>query len=491
MNALLPVLILLTSLAPAGVTFFLRQDQHRARNLLSLGGAVLKLGLIAFMLVEVTRGAIYETRLEFAPGLYLLLRVDALSLLFVSLSAFLWLLTTVYAIAYLGDKPHLSRFFGFFSLCVAATTGIALSGTLISFFIFFELLTLSTWPLVVHKQDGKSIAAGRSYLAYAMPASAMLLVAIVWLESAVGPVEFATPADLGRLDDTSLQIIFALFIAGLGVKAALVPLHGWLPRAMAAPAPVSALLHAVAVVKAGAFGVMRIVLDVFGLDRMAVLGLGLPLAMLASVTIIWGSARALQQHEIKKRLAFSTVSQVSYIVLGVALLSPYAVIGGLAHLVHQGLMKITLFFCAGIFDERAGITRVDQLDGVGLRMPWTSLCFSLGAIGMIGLPPTAGFVTKVYLGIGAVQAEAFWVLAVLAASTLLNAAYFLPLVYRIWFLKPGEAIAHGPAPTERPLGLIAPAVLTAFASVAVGLLAAWVFSPLGWATLIAEREYLP
>lgn len=260
---------------------------------------------------------------------------------------------------------------------------------------------------------------------------------------------------------------------------------------MVAAAPVSALLHAVAVVKAGAFGVMRIVLDVFGLDLMAELGLALPLALLASVTILWGSARALQQSGIKKRLAFSTVSQVSYIVLGIALATPYAVIGGLSHLVHQGLMKITLFFCAGIFDERAGITKIHQLDGIGARMPWTSLCFSLGAIGMIGLPPTAGFVTKIYLGIGAVHAGAPWVLGVLAASTLLNAAYFLPLVYRIWFLEPGTAITAGEGPTERPLGMIVPAVITAFASVAVGLLAAAPFSPLGWATLIAEREYLP
>ena len=304
-------------------------------------------------------------------------------------------------------------------------------------------------------------------------------------------VEFATPADLDRLDDTSLWMIFALFIAGLGVKAARVPLHGWLPAAMAAPAPVSALLHAVAVVKAGAFGVMRIVLDVFGLERVVTLGVGLPLAALAALTILWGSARALQQQEIKKRLAFSTVSQVSYIILGIALASPFAVIGGLVHLVHQGLMKITLFFCAGIFDERAGITRVDALDGIGRQMPWTSVCFSIGAFGMIGLPPTAGFISKIYLGIGALQADAPWVLAVLAASTLLNAAYFLPLVYRIWFGAGGTRALAGDAPTERPLGLIAPPVITAAASVAVALLAASAFSPLGWATLIATRGYLP
>jgi multicomponent Na+:H+ antiporter subunit D len=487
MTALLPVLILATSLIPAIATFFISQENAGWRNALNLGGALIKLGLIVYMLLAVAGGALYEARLEFVPGLYLLLRVDALSLLFVTLSAVLWLLTTIYAIAYFGPKPNLSRFFGFFSLCVFATTGIALSGTLVTFFIFYELLTLSTWPLVVHKQDDKSITAGRSYLFYALPASGALLIAIIWLESVTGPIEFARAADLRLHDETSLRIIFALFVAGLGVKAALVPLHGWLPSAMAAPAPVSALLHAVAVVKAGAFGFVRIIYDVFGIALVAELGVGLPLAILASVTIIFGSLRALQQTEIKKRLAYSTVSQVSYIVLGAALAGPYAVIGGLAHLVHQGLMKITLFFCAGIFDERAGIKRIADLNGVGARMPVTSVCFSLGALGMIGLPPLAGFVSKIYIGIGGIQSGAPWVIGVLAASTLLNAAYFLPLLYRIWF---GEA-QDDSRPGERPLGIIAPAAITGLASIAVGLFAGWDLSPLAWATLIVERDYLP
>ncbi|MFD1913053.1 complex I subunit 5 family protein [Halodurantibacterium flavum] len=487
MTALLPLLILMTSFVPAAITFFLREDQHTLRNGLNLGGALAKLGLITFMLAEVAQGAIYETRISFAPGLYLLLRADALSLLFLTLSAFLWLLTTIYAIAYFGTKAELSRFFGFFSLCVAATTGIALAGTLISFFMFYELLTLATWPLVVHKQDEKSLAAGRSYLSYALPAGVVLLVAILWLESATGPIEFATPQPLGELPAWELRAIFVLFIAGLGVKAALVPLHGWLPGAMAAPAPVSALLHAVAVVKAGAFGIVRVIYDVFGISLVADLGMGVPLAALASVTILWGSWRALQQTEVKKRLAFSTVSQVSYIILGAALAGQYAVIGGLVHLVHQGLMKITLFFCAGIYQERAGITRIEGLNGVGARMPWTSAAFSLGAMGMIGLPPMAGFVTKLYLGIGAVEAGAPWVVAVLGASTLLNAAYFLPLLYRIWFLDPDpdlcvEGGTHA---------LIVPAVVTALAALGVGVFAGAPFSPLGWATLIVERQYLP
>ncbi len=490
MTAALPFLVLMTSLVPALATFWLPENQAATRNGLNLGGAILKLVLVAYMLYAVGQGAVFETRLELAPGLFLLLRIDALALLFVTLSAFLWLLTTIYAIAYFGNGPNLSRFFGFFSLCVAATTGIAFSGTLITFFLFYELLTLSTWPLVVHKQNEKSFAAGGSYLGFALPASAALLVAIIWLESVAGPIEFAAPRELSGLDAFNLRLILALFVLGLGVKAAIVPLHGWLPAAMAAPAPVSALLHAVAVVKAGAFGIVRIIYDVFGIDLVSQLGMAQPLAILASITILYGSLRALQQDDIKRRLAFSTVSQVSYIVLGAALAGPIAAIGGLAHLVHQGLMKITLFFCAGIFAERAGIEKIHHLDGVGARMPWTAFCFSLGAMGMIGIPPMAGFVSKFYLGVGALETGAGWVVFVLAGSSLLNAAYFLPLLYRMWFLPAREDLETQP-PSERPLGLFVPAVVTATAALGVGLLAGAPISPLGWATLIIERDYLP
>lgn len=487
MTAILPLLLLLTSLLPATITFFLDQDRFRLRNTLNLGGAVVKVGLIVMMLIAVAGGATYETSIPLAPGLIILLRIDTLALLFVSLSAVLWLLTTVYAIAYFGKKRDQSRFFGFFGLCVASTTGIALSGSLISFFIFFELLTLTTWPLVAHKQDRASLRAARTYLLYALPCSVVLLIAIVWLKGITGPILFTDPPDLSQVDPTTLRVIFAMFIIGVGMKAAIVPLHGWLPAAMTAPAPVSALLHAVAVVKAGAFGVIRVVYDVFGVERMTALGMDLPLAVLASVTIIWGSIRALQQTEIKKRLAFSTVSQVSYIILGAALASPMGLIGGLAHLVHQGLMKITLFFCAGIYDERAGVRDIAGLNGLGPRMPWTSTCFSLAAIGMIGLPPLAGFVTKIYLGLGSLQAGAPWVLAVLGASTLLNAAYFLPMLYRLWFADPApEAAGDETAPA-----LVVPAVVAAMGALGAGMLAASGVSPLGWATLIVEREVAP
>jgi len=490
MTASMPILLLLCPLIPALVIFFLREESNRLRTVINLGSAVLKLLLIIWTIEGVVRGAVFEYRLEFVPGLYLLLRVDALSLLFITLSSFLWLVTTVYAIAYFRGSQNLSRFFGFFNLCVFATTGIALSGSLITFFVFYELLTLSTWPLVVHKGDKKSIAAGRSYLTYTMAGSAVLLFGIVWLEGMTGPVEFASAPSLEGLSRLSLSVIFALCVGGLAVKAAMVPFHGWLPQAMAAPAPVSALLHAVAVVKAGAFGIVRFIYDVYGIERVADLSLGLPLAILASITIIYGSLRALQQTDIKRRLAFSTVSQVSYIALGASLAGPFATIGGLVHLVHQGLMKITLFFAAGALAERRGITSIDQMAGAGRHMPLTMLAFSIGALGMIGLPPLAGFVSKWYLGVGAIQSGYPWVLLVLAGSSLLNAAYFLPLIYRAWFVAPA-ARPEREAASEGPPDLILPAVLTAFASVAVGLFAGFALSPLGWATLIVEEQYTP
>jgi multicomponent Na+:H+ antiporter subunit D len=488
MTALMPILVLSTSLVPAILIFLLEEDQQRLRTAINLAGAVGKLALVSVMLDGVARGVVYETRLTLLPELELLFRVDALALLFLTLSAFLWLLTTIYAISFLGHGPNLSRFFGFFSLCVAATAGIALSGTLITFFIFYELLTLSTWPLVVHYGNAESMAAGRRYLAYTLGGSAALLLGVVWLESLTGPIEFTLAGEVAGLDPSTLQVIFVLLIGGLGVKAALVPLHGWLPAAMIAPAPVSALLHAVAVVKAGAFGIVRIIYDVYGTALVHELHLGLPLAGLASLTIIYGSARALQQSDIKRRLAFSTVSQIAYIVLGASLLGPSATIGGLVHLVHQGLMKITLFFCAGALAKQLHIRTVEQMDGAARRMPWTMLAFSAGALGMIGVPPLAGFVSKWYLGIGGLQAGQGWVILVLAASSLMNAAYFLPLIYRAWFLPGPEGTAHG---RERDLWLVAPAVVTAAAVLLTGVLAGLAFSPLGWATLIVERNYGP
>ncbi len=494
----LPALIVLSSLLPGLAIFFLHEESHRLRTVLNLFGALLKLVLVGIMIWGVFHERVYESRWTLAPGLDLVLHADALSVLFVTLSTVLWLVTTVYAIGYLENAPHRSRFFGFFSLCVTATVGLALAGNLFTFVIFYELLTLSTYPLVAHKGTPEAVRGARIYLTYTLAGGMLLLVGAIWLRTLAGPLEFAQGGILGQipgLDPTVLGWIFALLIAGLGVKAALVPLHGWLPQAMVAPAPVSALLHAVAVVKAGAFGIVRVVYDVYGVEFAASLGLLMPLAAAAALTIIYGSVRALSQDHLKKRLAYSTVSQVSYIALGTAILGPLATIGGLVHLVHQGLMKITLFFAAGNYAETLGIHKVSEMDGVGRRMPGTTLAFTIGALGMIGIPPVAGFVSKWYLGLGALEAgAAAWVLPVLVASSLLNAAYFLPILYRAWFKAPPVLwpAAHQPCGRlETSAALLWPPVVTAALALAAGLFAAAPYSPLEWAELIAAREYQP
>ncbi|HOW65323.1 MAG TPA: proton-conducting transporter membrane subunit [Candidatus Paceibacterota bacterium] len=488
--------ILFSSFLTGVVIFFLNEESHRLRTWLNLLGAGLKLILVAALLWGVRQGQDYSLTFDFLPGVRFALGADANSVLFVALSSFLWFWTTLYAVGYLEDSPHRSRFFGFFSLCVTATTGIALSANLVTFLVFYELLTVSTYPLVVHRGTPEAMRGGKIYLGYTLAGGTLLLLAVAWLHQLTGPVMFKERGVIQGLMAShrgELQILFLLFMLGIGVKAAIVPLHGWLPKAMIAPAPVSSLLHAVAVVKAGAFGIVRIVYDVYGVENAARLGVLQPLAIAAGVTIIYGSVRALFQDELKKRLAFSTVSQVSYIVLGTAILGPAATIGGLVHLVHQGLMKITLFFGAGNYAETLGIHRVSEMNGVGRRMPLTTAAFTVAALGMIGVPPLAGYISKWYLKKGAIAAGDEWVALVLATSSLLNAAYFLPILYRAWFLAPPSVWPH-----EHRFGrwethwmLLAAPLVTAVLVIWAGVFAESSFSPLAWARLITSREYGP
>ena len=490
----IPLLVIASSLLPGLIIFGLAEYRVRLRTGFNLFGALLNLTLVGWMLWGVYHGHHYEARMVLLPDLELVLLADTLSLFFLILSAGLWLVTTVYAIGYLEGSPHRSRFFGFLSLCITATSGVALSGNLITFLLFYELLTLTTYPLIVHRGTEMARSAGQSYLAYTIFGGALLMLGTVWLYTLTGTLEFTPRGFLTGVEEEhrpALIAIFVLLISGLGVKAALVPLHGWLPQAMVAPAPVSALLHAVAVVKAGAFGIVRIVYDVFGVEFAAGLGVMGPLAWLAAITIIYGSLRALFQDDLKRRLAFSTVSQVSYIALGVAIAGPVATIGGVVHVVHQGFMKITLFFCAGNLAETLRVHKVSEMNGVGRRMPWTMAAFTVGAFGMIGVPPTAGFITKWYLGLGALEADQSWVIFVLAGSSLLNAAYFLPMLHAAWFREPPVAWPeeHDFGRKETAWALLLPPLVTAAMALGMGLLASMPFSPLGWAKIIAAREF--
>lgn len=494
LNYWLPLFIPMTSLAAGIIIFFLPEAQRPLRSFLNMGSAVLKILLVFFMVWGVFHEQTYRFTLPLFLDFTLVLEADSLSLLFVVLSSVLWLVTTLYAIGYLEHGFQRSRFFGFFSFCVSATTGIALAGNLFTLLVFYEFLTITTYPLVTHRGTEDAIQAGRVYLLYTLGAGVLLLVGMVWLSSVVGVADFQEGGirEVARLgDEGPLKIIFWMLVLGFGVKAALIPFHGWLPVAMVAPAPVSALLHAVAVVKAGVFGIVRVVYDVFGVETVTQMDVRGELIFLASATIVYGSLRAVFQDDFKRRLAYSTVSQVSYITLGAAMVGPLATIGGIAHLTHQGMMKITMFFCAGNVAEEMHIHKISELRGAGRRMPLTMGAFTVAAMGMIGVPPMAGFFSKWFLGLGAMDAGLPTVIGVLLVSSALNAIYFMPIIYYAWFCEPDH-----PHP-ERPAGqrweihpyLLLPPIFTAVTTILLGLLAATPFSPMSWARLIMMREY--
>ncbi len=492
-SAGLPLLVLGASLVPALAILLWSAHRHPARVALCLGGALTKLVLVGVMLGGVTRGERYEWRGTFLLDLDLVLRADPIGLLLVSLAAVLWLLTTIYAVGYLQDAPRQASFFGFSSLSVAAIVGVALAGNPVTFLLFFELLTVATYPLVVHRGTRAALAAGTRYLVFALTGGAVLLAGVLVLHTVAGPVDFTTGGVLsGSSSRGQLTALFVGLVAAVGVKAAIVPLHLWLPGAHSiAPGPASALLSGLTV-NAGAFGIARIVFDVYGLELATDLGLLGPLAVLAAVTIVYGSLRALAQDELKRRLAYSTVSQLSYVALGVAVAGPLAAAGGLVHVVHQGIMKATLFYGAGGLSQTLGVTRVSELNGVGRRMPLTMAAFTVASLGMIGVPPLAGFVTKWVLGLGGLQAGAGWVVGVLVASSLLNAAYLLPIVYRAWFLDPVAGWPREHPPTgrveTRPT-LLWPPMVTATLTLLVGVLAGAGLSPLTWASFAVEGVF--
>lgn len=492
-NTLLPPIIIGISMLTGVVIYFISENREHLRTILNLTGAFIKLLLVIYMLVKVLEGNTFEMRIGFVNKIDFVLIADPLSLLFLTLSSVLWLLTTFYAVGYMRDSKNRSRFFSYFSICVAATAGIAMAGNLLTFYLFYETLTLSTFPLVIHEGSQKAIEAGKTYLRYTITGGMLILGGMLYLYSAAGSVDFVKNGLLENvaISNTELNTIFFFIFTGFAVKSAIVPLHRWLPIAMIAPAPVSALLHAVAVVKAGVFGIIRLVLNIFGYNLFHLSNFSYIVIFAACFTIIYGSIRAISQENIKRLLAYSTVSQLSYITLGISLIAQTAIIGGMIHLIHQGIMKITLFMCAGYFDKAFGIKNISQLNGVGKIAPIPMAAFTVAAFGMIGLPPTAGFITKWYLGLGGLESGAWYIILILLISSFLNAIYFLPLIYRGWFKTADEAAMIKP----RNLGyyavlfLIFPPVVTAVLTLLFGIFAASNFSPLYWAEIIVNREF--
>jgi multicomponent Na+:H+ antiporter subunit D len=465
---MLPQLALLPSALAVPLIVFARR-RPVLRETWSVVAAVMQTAIVAAMVPVVLSGVAPVSRpFALAPGIPLELRADAAGIFFALVASGLWILTTVYSIGYTraeGERRQ-TRYFAAFALCLFATVGIALAGNLLTFYLFYEVLTVAGYPLVIHRETPEAVRAGRIYLAYTLGAGVALLGAVAWTVTLAGHGNFVAGGFLRTTaaSPATLWTLCALFVVGCGVKAAIVPLHTWLPLAMVAPTPVSALLHAVAVVKAGVFGLVRVAGFVFGPDLLGDLGAGQALAWLAAATIVLASLAALAQDNLKRLLAFSTIGQLSYVVLGVALGPRDAFTGGVMHMASHALMKITLFFCAGAIMVTTHLDRVSQLTGIGRRMPITMGAFALAAFMLAGLPPGAGFVSKWLLLLGGLEAAAWSGVAALLASTLLNIAYFAPIVVRAW-MSPASPTAI----TEAPATMLVPLVLTAVAALAIGL----------------------
>ena len=414
------------------------------REAMSLAAGVILLALVVRLLPRALSGDWPAAVLaEPIPGLSLAVSAEPLGVLFGLIASFLWIVTTVYSIGYMRGhgEAHQTRFYTFFAVAMGCTMGVAFADNLFTLFVFYEVLTLSTYPLVTHAGTQEARQGGRTYLGILMATSmGFLLLAVVWTWKLTGNVSFTSGGILGgAASPLVIGVLFALYVFGIG-KAALMPFHRWLPAAMVAPTPVSALLHAVAVVKAGVFAILKITVYIFGLDLLRDTGVTDWLLWVAAFTILVASVIALRQDNLKARLAYSTISQLSYIVMGALLVNSTALAGSTLHLATHAFGKITLFFCAGAILVASHKTKVSQLDGLGRQMPWTMGAFFLASLSIVGLPPMGGMWGKWYLALGAIDAGYVVLVGVLMVSTLLNIAYLIPVPIRAFL---GKADAGG------------------------------------------------
>lgn len=411
------------------------------------------------------------------PGFSLGFALEPLGLLFATVAAVLWPLTTMYSIGYMRgtNQEHQTRFYFCVALAIAAAMWIALSANLVTLFIGYEVLTFATWPLVSHQGGPSARRGGRIYLMLLLVTSmGLLLPAIVWTGLLAGTTDFRAGGILaGQAGPGVLAVLFALYLFGIG-KAALMPFHGWLPAAMVAPTPVSALLHAVAVVKAGVFAVLKVSVYVFGLDTLSTGDVATMMMWVAAVTLLASGVLAMRSDNLKRRLAYSTVSQLAHIVFAATLANDVALAGGALHLTAHAVGKITLFFCAGAILMVSGRTRVSELDGLGHAMPWTFAAFTVAALSIAGLPPGGGMWSKWLLLQGTADSGHAAMIAVLLVGSLLSLGYLMPIVARAFFRPVPAGLTHG----EAPLTVVLPLVVTAAGCVALFFGAELIIEPL-------------
>lgn len=436
-----------------------------------LAGAA-KLALVLAMVPVVLKGKLIEFTLvdEIVDGVSLQFRVDGLGILFALVASSLWILTTLYATGYMrGANEHSqTRFYAFFAVSLCATLGVAFAANLLTLYLFYEMLSLATYPLVTHHQDKEARSGGRTYLTYLLGTSiGFVLPAMLYCYwKSGGSMDFSSGGFLaGHVGPTEGLVVLLLFVFGFA-KSGIMPFHSWLPNAMVAPTPVSALLHAVAVVKVGVFCTIRVFTGVFGTDFLQTLDIAVVVSWVAGFTVLVSSLIALTQDNLKRRLAFSTIGQLSYIILGVSFLSANGVIGSSMHIAMHAVGKITLFFCAGAIYIATGKKYVSQLSGIGRRMPFTMTAFTLGSLSIIGLPPLCGAWSKWFLFLGGMDAKQYILVGILIVSSLLNIAYLIPIVIKAFFEQPSEEDkVDGIA--EAPLACVIPLCCTALGCVAL------------------------
>jgi len=439
------------------------------REGISIGAAILTFLLVVQVYLGLERGEIADVTLfEMMPGLTVRFTIEPLGMIFAGIASFLWIVTTVYAMGYMRGhhEDNQTRFFICFAIAIGSALGVAFAGNMLTLFLFYEILTISTFPLVTHHGTDEAKKAGRTYLGILIGTSIGLqLFAIIWTYVLTGTLDFTEGGILSdKIQGPMVGILLAMYAYGIG-KAALMPIHRWLPAAMVAPTPVSALLHAVAVVKAGVFTVLKVVVYIFGIDFLGSEASSGWLVYVAGFTIIAASVVAMRQDNLKRRLAYSTISQLSYVVIAAAILTPISAVGAAFHIAAHAFGKITLFFAAGSIMVASHRKNVSELGGIGKRMPITMIAFAIGTLSMIGLPPTAGFISKWYILQGAVQADLMIAAGVIVVSTLLNAGYFLPIIYVAFFKKQKpsdhpEYDNHGEAPLPMVLAISVTAIGT-------------------------------
>ena len=452
--ALLPPLI-------APLLIYIFKSNQNIRDSIGVIGSLISFYATINITTELMNGSRPELFLfNIFNDLSLSFKVTPLGAVFGLLCSGLWILAAIYSIGYMrgNNEKNQTRFYIFYSLSIFGALCVAWSSNLLVLFIFYEFLTFATYPLVVHKETEDSIKASRLYLGILVGSSLMLfLPAIIWVWYSVGTLNFTDGGILqNSFNPSNAPILLFLFVFGIG-KAALMPLHWWLPAAMVAPTPVSALLHAVAVVKAGVFSILMVICYIFGPEFMNSSGSGTFLIWASTITLFLSSVIAITKNDIKARLAYSTVSQLSYIILGGAIATNYSLIASVSNIMMHGVGKITLFFCAGAIYVSTKITKISDLNGLGHEMPLTFFAFSIGALSIIGIPPFGGSWSKFYLLLGAAQSELTIIIIILAISTLLNTYYLLDPVFRAFFMDKNESIKS----TSHPL-TVYPAVCSAF-----------------------------